>query len=115
MILNSLDWLIILFMGLAGVAALSLALMFLCKNKVVRYVTMGTALAAAGGAAFFGFMVGITGYFIGQIAVAVLSGLLIAGSVALGVFGVKNAKMFLYARIASVAALVLGMASAFFI
>ena len=33
----------------------------------------------------------------------------------LGVFGVKNEKMFLYARIASVAALVLGMASAFFI
>ena len=115
MMLNSLDWLVILFMGLAGVAILSLALMLLCKNKVVRYVTTGIVLAAAGVAAFFGFMVGITGYFIGQLAVALMAGLLIAGAVALGVLGTKNTKLFLYSRIASVMALVLGMASAFFI
>ena len=60
-------------------------------------------------------MVGITGYFVGQIAVALMAGLLIAGAVVLGVLGTKNTKMFLYSRIASVSALVLGMASAFFI
>ena len=84
MMLNSLDWLVILFMGLASVSMLSLALMFLSKNKIVRYVTMGTVLAAAGIAAFFGFMVGITGYFIGQLAIALMAGLLVAGAVALG-------------------------------
>ena len=115
MMLHSLDWLVILFMGLASVSMLSLALMFLSKNKIVRYVTMGTVLAAAGIAAFFGFMVGITGYFIGQLAIALMAGLLVAGAVALGVLGAKNAKLFLYSRIASVAALVLGMTSAFFI
>ena len=115
MMLNSLDWLVILFMSLAGIAVLSLVLMLLSKNKVVRAVTTGTMLAAAGVAAFFGFMVGITGYFVGQIAVALMAGLLIAGAVIFAILGKKSEKMFMYSRVASVSALVLGMASAFFI
>ena len=51
--LTSLDLLVILFMGLAFVSLLSLALMFLIKNKVVRYITMGLVLTAAAAAAFF--------------------------------------------------------------
>lgn len=66
---------------------LSLALMFLIRNKVVRYVAMGVALSAAAAAAFFGIMVGVTGAFLGQLAVALLAVALIVASVVLGILG----------------------------
>lgn len=113
--LTSLDWLVILFMGLAFASLLSLALMFLLKNKVVRYIAMGLVLATAASAAFFGFMVGITGYFMGQLAIALLSFSLIAAAIVLGIIGAKRPKLFLVARIVAAASLVLGMLSAFFI
>jgi len=113
--LTFLDLLVILFMGLAFVSLLSLALMFLIKRKVVQYVTMGVACAAAAIAAFFGLMVGVTGYFTFQIAVSLVAMGLIAASVALAIIGVKQPKQFLYAKISTVAALVLSMLSAFFI
>ncbi len=113
--LTSLDWLVILFMGLAFASLLSLALMFLIRNKIVRYVSMGIVLASAAGAAFFGFMVGFSGYFLGQLAISLLAVALIVAAIVLGIIGAKRPKLFLVARILAAASVVFGMLSAFFI
>ena len=112
---TNLDALVVLFMGLAFAALLSVVLMFLIRNKVVRYVAMGAVLITAACAATFGFLVGFTGAFLGQIAVAALAVLLIPTAIVLSVFGAKHPKLFLVARLVSVASMVLGMLSAFFI
>lgn len=113
--LTSLDWLVVLFMGLAFTAMLSLAIMFLIKNRIARYVSMGLVLATAAAAAFFGFMVGITGFFLFQIGVALSAAALIVTAIVLTIRKAKDPKVFLAARITASAALVLGMMSAFFI
>ncbi len=113
--LTSLDLLVILCMGLAFVSLLSLALMFLIKNKVVRYITMGLVLTAAAAAAFFGFMVGLSGCFMGQAAIALLAFSLIAAAIVLSIIGAKRPKLFLVARIIAAASLVLGMLCGFYI
>ena len=113
--ITSLDLLVILFMGLAFAALLSVVLMFLIKNKVVRYVAMGAVLVTAACAATFGFLVGFAGAFLGQIAVAALAVLLIPTAIVLSIIGAKHKNLFLVARLVSVASMVLGMLSAFFI
>lgn len=66
-------------------------------------------------AAFFGIMVGVTGAFLGQLAVALLAVALIVASVVLGILGAKRSKLFLIARIVAAASIVIGMLGAFFI
>lgn len=76
---------------------------------------MGVVLSAAAAAAFFGIMVGVTGAFLGQLAVALLAVALIVASVVLGILGAKRPKLFLVARIVAAASIVIGMLGAFFI
>ena len=70
--LTSLDWLVILLKGLSFVSMLSFALIFLMENTVIRYVAMSLVILMTAYAVFFGLMVGITGYFVGQLAVVVI-------------------------------------------
>ena len=102
-------------MGLAFVSLLSLVLMFLLNNRAVKYVMTGVVLLVAAFSAFFGLMVGITGCFIGQIGVSLMSALLIVVSIILSVLGAKRSKLLSASYITSAAALVAGLSSAFFI
>ena len=111
--LNSLDLLIIVFLATAVIGLLSVVLLFLSKKPLVRrictFVLAGLSLFLAYG----GVYIGLTSFPF-QVAVAVIAGIAAIASVALELAG-KNKKSGKYARILSVAGLVLGLAAAFFI
>lgn len=113
--LTGLDLLVIVFMILVGVIALSISLMFLLKNekakKIFFYITSVLALYIAYVATRIGF---VSGYPVNGI-LGILVGLVaIAGFVLQKVFR-KNDKVFLISRISSASVIVLGLLTAFII
>jgi len=113
--LTSLDWLIIVFMGLMGATLLSVILMFVLKNKKAQAVCLYVTAALGLFLAYVGISIG-SGMFLGQMTVGVLVGMASIASVVLGIVAQKthNEKLFLIARIVAAAALTVGMANAFF-
>ena len=109
---TSLDLLIIVFMVLAAAALLSLCLMFLIRNKPARIVFFYIASALGLYVSCVGFRIGVGGLFSFQIAIGVLTALMCIGAFVLERISKGNDKMFLAARILSVAALVIGFFNA---
>ena len=109
---TSLDLLIIVFMALAAVTLLSLALMFLIRNKTARKVFFYIASALGLYMSWVGFRIGFGGLFPLQIAIGVLTALMCIGAFVLERVSKGSNKMFLIARIISAAALVLGFFNA---
>ncbi len=109
---TSLDLLIIVVMALAAAALLSIALMFLIKNKTVRQVCL-YIVAALG--LYMGY-VGIRIHYCNlplQMLLAGIFGLTAIGAVALERIGKGDEKRSLIARILATAALIFGMINAF--
>ncbi len=109
-----LDLLIIVSMGLIAASFLALVLMFLVKNKKIQRVCFYVAVALS---LYIGY-VDIRINWLGFSHQAFLAGALALVSIAAFVLErVKkdNDKMFLYARIAAAAALVIGTANALLI
>jgi len=109
---TSLDLLIIVFMVLAAAALLSLCLMFLIRNKPARIVFFYIASALGLYVSWVGFRIGVGGLFSFQIAIGVLTALMCIGALVLERISKGNDKIFLAARILSVAALVIGFFNA---
>ena len=99
-------------MALAAVTLLSLALMFLIRNKTARKVFFYIASAFGLYMSWVGFRIGFGGLFPLQIAIGVLTALMCIGAFVLERVSKGNNKMFLIARIISAAALVLGFFNA---
>ena len=66
--LNSLDLLVIVFMVIVALTLLSLALMFLIRNKTARRVFFYIVLVLGLYVATIGLRIGFSGYFFEQIA-----------------------------------------------
>ena len=111
--LNSLDLLIIVFLAIAVIGLLSLALLFLSKKPIVRRISTFVLAGLSLFLAYGGIYIGITGFPF-QVAVAVIAGIAAIVSVVLELAG-KSKKSDIFARIFSAAGLVLGMTAAFFI
>ena len=111
---TSLDLLIIVFMTLAAAALLSLSLMFLIRNKPAKKEFFYIASALGLYVSWVGFRIGIGGLFSFQIAIGVLTALMCIGAFVLERISKGNDKMFLAARILSVAALVIGFFNAIY-
>ena len=109
---TSLDLLIIVFMVLTAVTLLSLALMFLIRNKKASKVCFYVASALGLYISWVGFRIGFGGMFPIQIAVGIVTALMCIGAFVLERIGKGNSKMFLSARILSAAALVIGLVNA---
>ena len=109
---TSLDLLMIVFMALAAVTLLSLALMFLIRNKTARKVFFYIASALGMYVSWVGFRIGIGGLFPIQIVIGILTALMCVGAFALERVSKGNNRMFLIARIISAAALVIGFFNA---
>ena len=112
--LNSLDLLVIVFMGLIAMTLLSLCLMFLLKNKTAKRVCFYTVSALSLYVTTIGLRIGIGGLFPTQIAVGALTGLLAIAAIVLELRGKGDEKKLRIARILAAATLVLGMINAIF-
>lgn len=109
-----LDLLILVSMGLIAAGMLSLVLMFLVRNKKVQKVCFWIAAALGVYIGSVGIRINWPGFY-GQ---AVLAGALMLVSVAALVLErlrKDDEKMFLHARIAAAASLVIGIVNALFI
>ena len=109
--LTSLDWLVIVFMGLAALTLLSLALMFLLKNKTAKRVFFYIVAALGVYIASIGIRIGL-GFFTGQVVFGLLAALMSIGAFVVERVGRKSDKMFRIARIIAGAALVSGLVNA---
>lgn len=112
--LNSLDLLIIVVMGLAAAALLGLVLMFLVKNQTFRRVCFYLVAALGVYIGTVGFRINCPGFPV-QMALAVVFALACAGAVVLERVKKNDDKAFRTARILAAAGLVLGMANAFLV
>ena len=109
-----LDLLIIVSMVLIAASLLSLVLMFLIRNKKVQRVCFYIAVALSLYIGYVGIQINWPDFF-GQAALAAVLALVGVGSLVLERFKKNDDKMFLYARIAASAALVMGTINALFI
>lgn len=110
--LTSLDWLVIVYMGMVALSLLSVCLMFLVRKPIVRKASLYIAAALGLYAASVGIRLG-TSLFPMQTAMAVLAGV---GSIAAIVLERKSKgdeKKFRTARILSTASLAVGVISTF--
>ncbi len=109
---TSLDMLVIVFMILAAATLLSLALMFLIRNKTARrvffYVTSVLGLYMS----WVGFRIGLGGLFPIQMVVGIVTALMCIGAFVLERVSKGSDKMLLIARIISAAALVIALFNA---
>ena len=112
--LNSLDLLVVAFMALSVASLLSLALMFLLKNRTAQSVCFYVASAVGLYLTSVGLRIGIGGLFTGQIVVGILTAILGIGLLVLGIVGRKNPKLFLISRIACAATTLVALGNAFF-
>lgn len=110
--LTSLELLVIVFMGLAALALLSLCLMFLMRNKIIKRVCFYIVIALAAFVTYAGLSIGLAGWFTEKIFFAAITTLMCIGAVVLDIIAKDNEKMRLIARILSAAALLIGMANA---
>jgi len=113
--LTSLDWLIIVFMGLAAAALLSLSLMFLLRNKTGKRVCFYGVSALTLFVSYVALYIGISGWFVGQMFFGALTALAAVGAIVLDLIGKNSEKKQKIARIVSAAALVVGLANALLI
>ena len=111
---TSLDMLIIVFMALAAVTLLSLALMFLIRDKTARKVFFYVASALGLYVSWIGFRIGIGGMFTIQIIIGILTALMCVGAFVLDRVNKGNDKTFMIARFISTAALVIGFCNAIY-
>ena len=109
---TSLDWLIIVFMVLAGLTLLSLCLMFLLKNKTAKRVCFYVVTALTLYVASIGLRIGIAGWFTTQIAFAAITGLMAIGAFVLELVSKGDEKLLKISRILSAAALGIAMMNA---
>lgn len=109
--LNSLDLLVLVFMVMAALGALALALMFLMKNRVVRTVCLYITAALGAYLGGVGFYIGGWTFF-GKMVIGILCiGAAIAAAV-LGILAKRNEKLFTLARILAAAAAAIGIINA---
>ena len=106
-----LDLLIIVSMALLAGSLLSVALMFLVKNRKVRRVCLWIAGALSLYVAWVGVYINWP-MFYGQAVIAAAMALVTIGALALSVIKKDDDKAFLIARIAAAAALVIGVVNA---
>ena len=111
---TSLDLLIIVVMALAAAGILSLALMFLIKNKTAQRVCFYIAAVLGVYIGTVGFRINWPG-FLFQVAMAVVLAAVCAGAVVLERLCKENERPFLLARILAAAGLVGGMVNAFLV
>jgi len=109
-----LDLLIIVSMVLIAASLLSLVLMFLIKNKKVQRVCFYIAVALSVYVGYVGVRINWLD-FAHQAALAVVLALISIGALVLERIRKNDDKMFLYARIAVCAALIVGVANALLI
>ena len=89
--LTSLDWLIIVFMGLTAATLLSLCLMFLLRNKTGKRVCLYIVSALALFVSYVALYIGLAGWFPGQIFFGALTALAAVGAVVLDIVS-KNSE-----------------------
>ena len=110
--LNSLDLLVIVFLGMAAVGLLSLSLMFLFKKTVPKRIGLYAAAVLGMVTAVVGVQLGLS-LVSGHLAVGALVGIASIASVVLERMSKGNEKKFGIARILAGAALVVGILNAF--
>lgn len=113
--LTSLDWLIIVFMGLAAATLLSVCLMFLLKNKNGKRVCFYIVAALALFVSYIALYIGLGGWFPGQIFFGALTALTAVGAVVLNLISKNSEKGQRIARILATAALIVGFVNALLI
>ncbi|MBQ4641054.1 MAG: hypothetical protein IJB47_00350 [Oscillospiraceae bacterium] len=106
-----LDLLIIVSMVLIAASFLSLVLMFLIRNKKVQRVCFYIAVALSLYIGYVGIRINWPGFY-GQVVLAAVLVLVSIGALVLERVKKNDGKMFLYARIAASAALVIGTVNA---
>ena len=102
-----LDLLIIVSMVLIAASFLSVVLMFLVRNKKVQRVCLWIAVGLSLYVGYVGFRINWPDFF-GQAVLAAVLVLVSIGALVLERVKKDDEKMFLYARIAAAAALVIG-------
>ena len=113
--LTSLDWLVIVFMGLAAVSLLALCLMFLIKNKTLKTVCFYIVAALGLYVSYVALYIGLGGWFVGQIFFGALAALMSVGAIILKLVGKNSERLQKIASILAAVALVVGFAGAFLI
>lgn len=109
-----LDLLIIVSMVLIAASFLSLVLMFLIRNRMVQRVCFYIAVVLSLYIGYVGIRINWLG-FEGQAVLAAVMALVSVGAFVLERVKKQDDKMFLYARIAAAAALVIGTVNALLI
>jgi len=107
-----LDLLIVVVLALLAVSLVSIALMFLVKNKTVKRICLYITAVLGVYMGYVGIRILWPG-FAGQVAVAVLAALTSIGAVVLERLSRDSKKRFLIAQIMASAALLVGMCNAF--
>ena len=110
-----LDLLVVVFMVIVALALLFLCLMFLLKNKTAKRVFFYVVLVLGLYVSTIGLRIGFGGFFTAQMNIAVFTILSCIGAFVLERVCKGNDKLFLVARIAAAATLVLALANAFLI
>ena len=111
---TSLDLLVIVFMVLAAITLLSLALMFLVRNKTAKSVFFYITSALGLYMSWVGFRIGFGGMFFIQIIIGIVTALMCVGAFILERVSKGNDKMLFIARILSAVALAIAFLNAIF-
>lgn len=106
-----LDLLIIVSMVLMAASMLSVVLMFLIRNKTVQHVCFYIAAALSLYIGYVGIRINWPGFFSQAVLAAALA-LVSVAALVLVLLKKNDDRMFLYARIAAAAALVIGIVNA---
>lgn len=109
-----LDLLIVVVMALAAASVLSLALMFLIKNKTAQRVFFYVTAALGVYIGTVGFRINWLGFAF-QAGLAILMALLCVAALVLERVKKNDEKIFLFSRIMASAGLVIGVANAFLV
>lgn len=110
--LTSLDWLVIIFMGLAALTLLSLCLMFLLKNKIARRVCLYIVAVLGLFVSAIALLIGHSGGFVTQMFFGVLTALMSLGSIVLSLIGKNNEKYQKIDRVLAAVSLIVGFINA---
>ena len=110
--LTSLDYLVIVFMGLAALTLLSLALMFLLRNEKAKRVCFYIVSVLGFYVSTIGLRIGFSGWFVMQMGVGVLTVLASIAAIVLDIVARDNVKLRRIARIVSAVTLVIAMINA---
>ena len=108
---TSLDLLVVVCMGLAAMTLVSIALMFLLKNKTARRVCLYIVAALGVYMSSVAIRIGFD-MFIGQVAIGILTGLLSIVAVILECLSKGNEKVLRVSRLMATGALVVGFMNA---